>query len=222
MGLLHSGSSKDNPRRFWDDFWKARSVKDAGSRAKARMIDIVSNYTKPGDSVLDAGCGSGFFSSHFISSGCNAYSLDYSEQALLVTKGRTEGKAKAYIKTDILDEEALSDIGTRFDVIFTDGLLEHYSKEEQDRIIRNMKRLKRENGCMINFVPNRFSFWSMIRPFYIGIKERPFLMKGFLDLHARNGLKIISSGGLNVVPFGISPERSLGRRLGMLFYCVAI
>ncbi len=222
MGLLRSGLSEDSSRNFWEGFWKRRRNADIDSWAKRRMIGIVSNYARNGDSVLDAGCGSGFFSSYFISSGCNVYSLDYSEQALLAAKKNTDNKASSYIKGDILDEGVPSSIGRRFDVIFTDGLLEHYSKEEQDRIIAGMKRLKKERGCMINFAPNRFSLWSMVRPFCMSIKESPFLMHEFLDLHRRNGLNIVSCGGINVLPFRISPERLLGRHVGMLFCCVAV
>ena len=69
----------------------------------------------------------------------------------------------------------------RSDIIFTDGLLEHYSKDEQDRIIKNMEEVKEVGGHMINFVPNRFSLWSLIRPFYMDIRESPFVMREFLD-----------------------------------------
>ena len=148
--------------------------------------------------------------------------MDYSEEALSTTKRITDNKCKMYVKGDILDREGLSNIGKRFDVIFTDGLLEHYSAEEQDRIIQNLKFIKKENGCMINFAPNRFSLWSLVRPFLMRIQESPFTMSGFLSLHARNNLKLIAHGGISVLPFHISPEKLLGRRFGMLLYCVSI
>jgi len=207
---------------FWDGFWKGRNMKNIDSWAKRRVVRVVSNYAKPGRSVLDAGCGSGYFSSYFISCGCDVYSLDYSEEALSVAKKITGQKARMYIKGDVLAEENISAIKARFDMIFTDGLMEHYSGEEQDKIIRNMKTLKKQDGYIINFVPNRFSFWSMIRPFCMRIKERPFSMGEFLNLHIRNNLNIISFGGLNVLPFRISPERVLARHFGMLYYCVAV
>jgi SAM-dependent methyltransferase len=172
--------------------------------------------------VLDTGSGSGFFSSYFVSKGCEVYSMDYSEKALSITQSITGYRCKAYIKDDILDIKSLSKIDKKFDIVFTDGLLEHYSRDEQDRIITNMRTVKREGGYLINFVPNRFSLWSMIRSFYIKIQERPFIMADFLDMHKRNGLDIISYGGINVLPFKISPEKLLGRYFGMLLYCIAV
>lgn len=216
MASLGSGFSE------WDNFWKKYHPEKPASWSKRRIIDILSNYIKPGMDVLDAGCGTGFFSSYFISKGCSVYSMDYSDRALSIAKDVTANKARAYIKADILDEAALKGIDVKFDIVFTDGLLEHYSKEGQDRIIINMKAVKKEHGYIVNFAPNRFSLWSMARPFVMNIKERPFALRELLDLHARNRLKVIADGGINVLPFRISPERLLGRHFGMLFYCIAV
>ncbi|MFC1623878.1 class I SAM-dependent methyltransferase [Candidatus Omnitrophota bacterium] len=222
LGLLDSGLLEDNAKKLWDDFWKRRNLKGLDSWSKRRMVKILSSYIKPGMSVLDAGCGTGFFSAYFISQGCNVYSMDYSEGALSIAKDFTKHRSKRYIDGNILDEKLFSNINTKFDIIFTDGLLEHYPKKMQEKVIMNMKNVKKEDGYMINFVPNMFSLWSMVRPFCMDIKERPFIMKGFLNLHRRKDLNVISSGGVNVLPFRVSPERLLGRYFGMLFYCVAI
>jgi len=221
--LCHSGSlRKVKSERFWDNFWKTRKAKESWS--KKRVIEILSEYTKPGSgiNVLDAGCGSGFFSRYFLSCGCDVYSMDYSEEALSTTKKVTGNKCKMYVKGDILDKRGLSNIGKRFDIIFTDGLLEHYSRKEQEEIMENLKFLKKENGFIINFVPNRFSLWSLVRPFFMRIQESPFTMSKFLNLHARNNLKLIAHGGISVLPFRISPEKMLGSRFGMLLYCISI
>ena len=206
----------------WDDFWGSRAVKKYDSWAKRRMVRILYSRIKTGMDIADLGCGAGFFSSYFISRGCNVYSVDYSEKALCIAKNTTDNKSRAYINADILEAGALGRLDVKFDIIFTDGLLEHYPKEKQDTIIRNMKSVKKERGCIINFAPNRFSLWNMVRPFVMNIEERPFTMSEFIDLHKRNGLSVIASGGINVLPFKISPERLLGRYFGMLFYCIAM
>lgn len=216
MGSSNSGSSA------WDNFWKSRPGKRCGSRAKKRIAGILSDYIEPGMDVLDLGCGAGFFSAYFISKGCGVYSMDYSREALSIARDITETKSKMYINANILDPGVFIDIDVKFDIIFTDGLLEHYSKLEQDKIVSNMKAVKKDKGYIINFAPNKFSLWSMARPFVMDIKEKPFGMGEFINLHDRNSLNIIAFGGVNVLPSKISPERLLGRYFGMLFYCVAI
>jgi 2-polyprenyl-3-methyl-5-hydroxy-6-metoxy-1,4-benzoquinol methylase len=201
----------------WDSFWENKR-EPVCSWSKKRILNILDRYVAPGMKVLDAGCGTGFFSAFFISRGCSVYCVDHSEKALSLAKRVTCHKAKDYIKADISRQK----IDTVFDIIFTDGLLEHYSAEGQDRIMINMKAMKDDKGYMINFVPNRYSLWSIARPFLMRIKESPFVMKDLVDLHGRNGLNIVSSGGISVLPFRVSPERFFGRSFGMLLYCVSI
>ncbi|MBU3911029.1 MAG: class I SAM-dependent methyltransferase [Candidatus Omnitrophica bacterium] len=217
MGLSGSGSSENSSDKAWDSFWQERG-EPVYSWAKRRMIKILGQYAGPGMHVLDAGCGSGFFSSYFITKGCDVYSMDYSDRALSIAMRVTKNKAKAYIKADILKKA----LDIKFDIIFTDGLLEHYSPEEQDIIVLNMKAMKKDRGFLINFAPNRRSLWSAVRPFCMNIRERPFTFEDFIRLHLGHGLDVVSSGGINVLPFRISPEKTLGRFFGMLFYCVSI
>lgn len=207
-------------KESWDNFWEERGATNSISWSKIRINNILNNYIKPGIHVLDLGCGSGFFSGYFISKGCAVYCLDYSENALQITKKNTGHKAKMYIKGDICDEKTFLGIDVKFDIIFTDGLLEHYHKDKQDEIIQKMNILKRQEGRLINFVPNKFSLWNVVRPFFINIQEKSFTMQELVDLHTRNGLKVILSGGINVLPFRFSPER-MGAQCGMLLYCIA-
>ncbi|MBF0441478.1 MAG: class I SAM-dependent methyltransferase [Oligoflexales bacterium] len=207
----------------WDNFWRmnrdSRFTKISWS--KRRIIGILDPFAKSGLNVLDAGSGSGFFSNYFISKNCNVYSLDYSEDALDITRRVTLGRSKEYIKADLLDERFGERYLNTFDVIFTDGLFEHFSAFEQKKIMDNFRRVKKDDGTVFTFVPNRFSFWTVVRPFFMpGIHEVPFTRKKLLELH--QGMKIVGDGGLNVLPVPLSPDRLLGPLLGMIVYVVAV
>ena len=76
-------------------------------------------------------------------------------------------------------------------------------------------------GHIVTFVPNRWSPWELIRPFFMpGIAEKPFVLNELLDLNRRNDLAIVESGGVNVLPYAVSPEM-MGPAFGMLLYTVA-
>jgi SAM-dependent methyltransferase len=171
--------------------------------------------------VVDAGCGSGFFSNYFISRGCKVYSLDYSEKALEIARKITQNKSFEYLNRDLLDESLGLEFKNTFDLIFTDGLFEHFSKEEQEKILKAFITMKKKGGLIATFVPNRYSFWTVIRPIFMhGIKEKPFTLKELASFIEGVGQKVIEKGGINVLPVKYSPE-FLGERTGMLVYAVS-
>lgn len=206
----------------WDSFWSFNTTSGFTkiSWSKIRIMHILDKYVKSDMSVLDAGCGSGFFSKYFLNKKCNVFSLDYSNEALEITKKMTNRKAN-YINGDLLDENLCKKYEGNFDLIFSDGLFEHFHKSDQMKIINNMKIMKSKNGLIITCVPNKYSFWEVIRPIFMPkIKESPFVLKELIDLNKDLSLKTIEYGGINVFPFKYSPE-FFGSNFGMILYCVA-
>lgn len=206
----------------WDNFWKfnknSRFTKKSWS--KIRMMKLLDKIVKENIDVLDAGSGSGFFSNYFISKGCNVYSLDYSEDALEITRRLTGNKSRVYIKEDLLDSGFGERYAKKFDIIFSDGLFEHFKEEDQKKIMDNFKKTKKDDGLITTFVPNRYSWWEVIRPIFMpGIQENPLTLNQLKKLH--NGLSFYKQGGLNVLPIVISPDKTLGSRLGMILYVFA-
>lgn len=206
----------------WDRFWK----QNTGSRftrkswSKIRIMRLLDPLLKPGMPVLDAGCGSGFFSSYFLSRGCRVFTLDYSQDALDMARGKTENKCEAYLRRNLLDADFGEEYKGRFDLIFTDGLFEHFTADDQKKIMDNFRKAKKPEGLVTTFVPNRYSWWEIVRPLVMpGIHEEPFTMERLLALHS--GMEIVKKGGINVLPIMLSPDALLGARCGMLLYCFA-
>ncbi len=207
----------------WNHFW---GLDKTGrftqmSWSKRRIIKILKPFVKEGNKVLDAGCGSGFFSKYFCDQKMETVSLDYSDKALEIARSMTEGRTKI-IKEDLLFSNLSEKIEERFDVIFSDGLLEHFSEEHQGVILRNFRSLLSNEGVIITFVPNRWSPWQLIRPFFMpGIEEAPFVLGELTKLHRRNDLIAIDSGGVNILPCAFSPDNFLGKAFGMLLFTIA-
>jgi SAM-dependent methyltransferase len=170
--------------------------------------------------VLDAGCGSGWFSARFLAMGCRVTALDLSDEALAIAREATGGRAEAYLREDLLAESFAERHAESFDLVFSDGLLEHYAPLDQERILARFERVLSPGGLAATFVPNAHSAWTLVRPLLMpGIRETPLRPERLRVIHAR--LTIVDSGGLNVLPLRASPERLLGRRCGMLLYVIA-
>ncbi len=207
----------------WNRFWNRPGSKQFSqiSWSKRRILNVLQPYAVRKKLALDAGCGSGFFSRYFCDQGMETLAADYSQSALDMAQTVTDGQCRL-LKADFLNERLDEQLKSRFDLIFSDGLLEHFTAQQQDAIIRNWTSVLSERGVMVTFVPNRFSPWELIRPLYMpGIEETPFILKELVDVHARNGLKIIAKGGVNTLPFRFSPDPWMGSLFGMLLYVVA-
>ncbi len=184
-------------------------------------MEVLDDVVREGMEVLDAGCGSGFFSSYFMNKGCRVWSLDHSAASLEITRKNTHGKCEAYLQEDLFREGWTESYAGKFDLIFTDGLFEHFSSADQQRLMDRFRMLKKENGIVATFVPNCYSWWEFVRPLVMpGIKEVPFTPSRLKELH--NGMRILKTGGLNVLPLRLSPEKLFGSRLGMLLYVLAV
>lgn len=206
----------------WHRFWQLDQTRRFGeiSWSKRRVLEVLCGYIGSGQAALDAGCGSGFFSDYFCRQGMSTVALDYAPSALERARAATGGRAQI-VQADLLNEDISQRLTQRFELIFSDGLLEHFSPTEQDRIMQNLKRVLSPAGYLITFVPNRWSPWELIRPFYMpGIEEDPFTLSRLLELNQRNGLTVAAQGGVNVLPWRVSPER-LGPQFGMLLYTVS-
>ncbi len=208
-------------REKWDDYWNRneRTRFTRVSWSKRRIIGILDEYVKDGLVVLDAGCGSGFFSNYFISSGCRVYSLDYSARALGVARRLTRDRSESYLQRDLLDKRLTEEFEHYFDIIFTDGLFEHFPEDSQRNILDGFVTMKKEDGLIATFVPNKFTLWTLLRPLFMPqIKEVPFTLSRLKSLHSR--CQILRSGGLNILPVRHSPDKLIGRYFGMLLYII--
>ncbi len=209
---------KENWDRFWSAEGSVRFTKKSWS--KVRIMEVLDGVVREGMQVLDAGCGSGFFSAYFLEKGCRVWALDHSEASLEIARKSTQGRCQAYLKEDLFQDDWKGPFRNQFDLIFSDGLFEHFPEADQRRLMSHFNELKKENGTVATFVPNRYSWWEVVRPFVMpGIQEVPFTPSKLMELHS--GMRLLKTGGLNVLPFRNSPERFLGSRLGMILYCLA-
>ncbi len=207
----------------WTNFWNnSRPEKiTTASWSKKRIISVIDPYLEKGKRILDAGCGSGFFSKYFCDRGMVVTALDFSDGALVMAKNMTQGRAKI-VKADLTSEKIVESLGEKFDVVFSDGLLEHFSDITQDTIMKNFSLLLNRTGTLITFVPNRFSPWEIIRPLFMpGIDETPFILSGLVRVNTRNDFEVLKTGGVNAFPFAFSPDKIIGRAFGMLLYTIS-
>jgi len=110
---------------------------------------------KRGLRALEIGVGSGKWSAAFAIMGFETWSMDYSTEILEQAHRNFPFVMTLKVKADIRESRRL-DIG-QFDLVFSEGLLEHYvNPDERHAILTNMGAYVKDEGFLVLIVPH----WS--------------------------------------------------------------
>jgi malonyl-CoA O-methyltransferase len=118
------------------------------------LMPIVSE-SMDGDTLLELGSGTGELSAHLTRNGRNTVLLDFSSDALKFaseTFGEL-GIVGEFVKGDVLGRLPFED--QSIDVVWSSGLLEHFSDSEIEQIVRESVRVAKKR--VISLVPNAAS-----------------------------------------------------------------
>jgi 2-polyprenyl-3-methyl-5-hydroxy-6-metoxy-1,4-benzoquinol methylase len=122
---------------------------------KLARFKFVSRMLSPSDRVLDLGCGSGY---------CSYFYSRFAEQVVGVdlfsdipqARLKYPGENLRFISGDVLDLPA-EVAAMVFDAVVSTDVIEHFSKEDGERIIANSHKLLSDRGMMIVGTPSKFS-----------------------------------------------------------------
>jgi len=144
-----------------------------------------------GETVLDAGCGSGFYSILIKERGAEVLGVDISPKMV-------EAAIKSGIKAEVHDLQSLN-LGRKFNKIVCAGVLEFC--EEPQRVIENLKNHLNEHGFIVILIPS-FSLGGLAYKLYHlshGVHVTLFSLRRIENLLNKSGLKIVAME--NPAPF---------------------
>ncbi len=191
----------------WDGYWQSRSFKRrliefARRNYFARIfISKVTESLNAGSSVLEVGCGSGTYLGMLERRGYRCYGVDNSREAIGIARRNCKN-------VQLADIFHLPFKNNSIDIIFNQGVMEHFSDEEFDRILKEFSRVSKR-VCII--VPSNLSIWRIHDPikddehktFYSKKKLRDMLKRRYRHVRVsyliRTGLLSICGQGRNDV-----------------------
>ncbi len=139
----------------WDGYWRA-SAETAGqltSVDRALLATLREWCGNPAErSFLEAGSGSGKISCVLAAEGADASLVDLSREALDLSREVFRGSSvpATFVRGSILDLP-FNDEG--FDVVWNEGVVEHFDRAARMRIVKEMARVCRPEGWVITFAP---------------------------------------------------------------------
>ena len=163
-----------------------------------------------GKKLLDAGCGTGFFSAVGCKKGAFVTSMDLGPKLLNEVSKKCESTR---VIGSVLDMEFKND---QFDFIVCSEVIEH--TQDPYKALRELYRVLKPNGTLALTVPNRFWKWSCI--FANALNLRPYAgIENWLGYYVlkrelkKIGFRVTQYFGFHLFPFHMTSFLPLLRKL---------
>lgn len=151
---------------------------------------LVDRYgIKPGQSLLDIGCGRGEFLSGFIKRGVKGFGVDRSRSA-------EKYCPEAELRIADLEKEPIPYPDNFFDVVYSKSVIEHFHYPEV--LVQEMYRILKPGGLAITLCPD----WEFnYRMYFEDYTHRtPFMQASLRDIHLIHGFENVRAGRFRQLP----------------------
>ena len=188
----------------WESYWKGvGDVETTYSTGDRLVREILADGAVAGARVLEVGAGSGRDTLGLVRAGAIGVVLDYSPTSLALVgeQARRQGLAVHLVQADAL---AMPFREGTFDVVFHQGLLEHF--RDPQPLLGENARVTRRGGCVVVDVPQTFHLYTVMKKIMIAFgvwfagwetQFTPAQLEGCLR---RSGLEVRRSYGDWMVP----------------------
>ncbi len=188
-------------KKHWDDFWEASSELEDVYGTDNRIVEnLIKHVDLAGLTVLEVGAGTGRDTDKIASQDAIAYALDYSEKSLTLMSGSVRHDVRIVCG----DAFNLPFLDESFDVVFHQGLLEHFRNpgEMLDEHVRVLKT----GGALLVDVPQRYHYYTVLKHILIFLGrwfagwETEFSVAELRRLVEERGMQVVGVYGHNPSP----------------------
>jgi len=162
---------RTSDKQHWEDFWTKKSdvkeIYDNSGRILQAVHRLWGDDLK-GKRVLEVGAGSARDSFDLASLGAEVYTLDYARSSLKMIDGLNQKMESRTIPVGG-DAFCLPFPDNSFDLVFHQGLLEHFRQEEG--ILEENSRILKPGGYAIIDVPQRWHIYTVIKHAMIAVDK---------------------------------------------------
>lgn len=156
--IQHGKKIVDNAGLVWS--WET----PAGQLRWRRRVEMLTDSIKPGNTVLEVGCGTGFFTKELAKKGADIYSIDISPD--LIEKAKCEAPQ---VKFSIEDAHSTSFSDNFFDIVLGSSVLHHL---ESKLALKEFYRILKPGGYLYFTEPNMLNPQIALQKNIPWIKEK--------------------------------------------------
>ncbi len=175
-------------------------------RAYANLLHGVS-FDKP-IRIIELGCGTGYHTSQMtkLFPVQKVTLVDFNASVIEDTKRRLSSLKceKEFLLKDLFSLE----LSEKYDIVHSQGLLEHYTPDQQQELIRLHRDLLTPNGIAVILVPTPslpYRLWrGLLEKLHLWIypDETPVSRRDFTAALESNGLEILKMQGCHLIELG--------------------
>ncbi|HEX6790636.1 MAG TPA: methyltransferase domain-containing protein [Candidatus Krumholzibacteria bacterium] len=149
---------RSSEKRHWDEFWASSpEMADVYANDDRLVAFLLSRLDVAGKRVLEVGAGTGRDSLALARRGAHVVTIDYSDESLRLMRG-VAGDALEIVCGDAL---ALPFADASFDIVFHQGLLEHFRRPID--LLRENHRVLARGGHLLVDVPQRWHYYTLMK-----------------------------------------------------------
>jgi ubiquinone/menaquinone biosynthesis C-methylase UbiE len=220
-GSHQVGQEKESRRENWETFWdEKQETEEVYSNAGRVLRHLLKLTDLQGKSVLEIGAGTGRDSFPLVEHGAIVFQLDYAENSLRILKRLAE-ESKYSVSILGGDTFCLPFRDNTFDIIFHQGLLEHFRRPVAEKLLRENIRVLRQGGLLLVDVPQRWHSYTVAKHILISMNkwfagwERSFSIGELRSLLKSLGLTPVYAYGEWMYPsFFYRASREVFKKVG--------
>jgi SAM-dependent methyltransferase len=153
----------------WESYWRGHpDIEDTYSTGDRLVREVLADGDVRGRRVLEVGAGSGRDTLGLVRAGARGVVLDYSPASLAIVQrlAREQGVAVDLVRADALAMPFRDGV---FDVVFHQGLLEHF--RDPMPLLRENARITRSGGRVVVDVPQTFHLYTVMKQTLIALNR---------------------------------------------------
>ncbi len=166
-----ASSQRVSTKSHWENFWsEKKEVHEVYSNNNRVLRNVLSITDLRGKRILEVGAGTGRDSFGMVEHGASVFMLDYSTNSLNIIKNFA---AEEKVEVNPVGGNAFSlpfPDGS-FDLVFHQGLLEHFREKEANNLLKENIRILKSGGLLLVDVPQRYHIYTAMKHILITLDK---------------------------------------------------
>jgi len=162
---------RESTKSHWEKFWsEKKEVHEVYSNDNRVLRNVLSVADLRGKRVLEVGAGTGRDSFGMVEHGASVFMIDYSINSLNIIKNiATEEK----VEVSPIGGNAFSlpFPDGMFDLVFHQGLLEHFREDDANNLLKENIRVLKSGGLLLVDVPQRYHVYTVMKHILIALDK---------------------------------------------------